>query len=210
MDQQAFDPWQYYNNPLPQTFYQSNQSQALVNSLIQYDQQEQQRQGQKVQSQGIIRNVIMSGQLVRFNYAFFKPGHDPQPLVLVAYDDHDNGYLNGINLHYLTMPKASFLMQTYCDTGAFSYQKVSGDGYIAGAYRTYKWGGVTRLQVEPCRFIVQLLKLAQTYRMNVGQISNLVLQMRKMAAEQVVPAAAPSVEQPYNLASTPQQPPQPQ
>jgi hypothetical protein len=207
---EAFTPWQYYDNPLPPSFYQSSQTTGLINSLIQYDQQEQQRQGQsqKVRSPNGIRAIASPGQLMRFNYAFVKPGHDPQPLVMVAWDNWKEGYLNALNLHHITMIKATDLMRRHCDNGAIWHENYKGDKYIMGAYRTYKWNGVQNLKVEPCKFIVQLLDLAQQYRLNVGQISNLVLQIRKMAAEQVVPPAQASGEQPYQLAATPQPPQQ--
>jgi len=178
-----------------------------MQQLSRLDKEAGQRLGPMINGPNGKRNQHLPGQVLRFSYSFFKPGHDPQPLIIVCGDYPHDGFLAGINLHYLTMPKAKMLIlgQNHCDNPGFSYRSISSDAYIAGAYRTYHWAGVQQIQYENCKFLKGILSLQGI--LTPGQLSAIVSEIRRMANQQVVPVAGPTPEQPYQLSGAGPQPP---
>jgi hypothetical protein len=203
------DPFQLYDQQVPPQFANNPEAAAVFQKLRELD-QKLQPQFRKVFTPVGVRNMPVPGTVIRFNYSFFKPGHDPQPLVLVAsdVDKEATGYLCGINLHYLTIPKARLLLEANCNNQTFSYGNVMADEYIAGAYRTYRVQGVQGLRNEDCGFLIGLMSLNGL--LSVSQLTAMVQQVRQMAARQPVPQAGPRPPQPYQPGVVPQVPQVPQ
>lgn len=193
-------PWFYYDNPFQPTWYQTPQAQQLAAQFT-GSKEIARKLGALVNTPQGRRNVMAAGQVVRFNYSFFKPGHDPQPLLLVAGDHWRDGYLHGINLHYLSFVRTKQLLVSYCDMANFNYGNVMSDQYISDAYRTYKWSGVQRLQFENCKFLQAILGLDKIF--SAGQLTAVVQEIKRMSEQQAVPTAGPTPAMPF-------QPPGPQ
>lgn len=109
--------------------------------------------------------VVTRGSLISFFYQFHKPGHDPQPLVLVT--DIGN-YLRGLNLHYLTFPTIKKLLfpaqgKPVCDSPLMTYQYIKNDTYITSAFRQYKRNGIQNLKKLDCGFIVNALAMSRSF-----------------------------------------------
>jgi hypothetical protein len=142
--------------------------------------------------------TVIRGSLVTFNYMFFKPGHDPMPLVLIT--DVWDKYIRGINLHYLTFPVIKKLMfpapgQSICDSPQFTYQYIKGNEYIVSAFRQYKRNGIRSLKKLDCQMIINAMAITRSFDPNeIEAIRKSVReQIRRMANVQ----AAPSGEMPY-------------
>lgn len=189
-------------NPYTDAWYQSDQARQLVQTLAVLDQQAVAKLGPMVQTPaGLRRYSLLPGQVIRFNYAFHEPGHDPQPMVLIAKDDINDGLLHGINLHYLTFSKARSLLYYNCGSAGFNYRNISGDAYISDAYRTYRWNGIQGIKYEDCRFLNTLLSLQGL--LTVQQLSAMIARIREMAAQQVAAPAVPTGPIPYQGVGTP-------
>ena len=124
----------------------------------------------KLSAPAPIRAQVTRGSLVTFNYLFHKPGHDPQPLVLIT--DVLDQYVRGINLHYLTFPVIKKLIypapgRSVCDSPAFSYEYIKAQGYIIRkAFRQYKRSGVAGIQKLNCDFIVNAMAITRSFDPN--------------------------------------------
>lgn len=143
------------------------------------------------------RTPTMRGSLITFNYMFHKPGHDPAPLVLVT--DIWADYVRGINLHYLTFPVIRRLLmpkpgQSVCDSPAFTYQYIKGDGYIKSAFRQYKRTGMLRERKLDCSFIMNALSISRSFDPN--EIEAIRQSVREQIRRMANPQAAPSGEMP--------------
>ena len=135
------------------------------------------------------------GSLVSFNYIFHKPGHDPNPVVLIT--DIWPNYIRGINLNYLTFPTIKNLVfpspiQTVCDNPVFTYQYIKGNDYITSAFRQYKRNGVQRLRKLDCAFIVKALGLTRSFDPN--EIEAIRRSVREQIRQLVNQRAAPTGE----------------
>lgn len=108
---------------------------------------------------GLAPTSINKGTIVQFKYAFAKPGHDQNPLVLIT--DNMPAYLRGINLHYLgynnIMKLIGINRMNACGNTSFSYENIKGDRYIKTAFRMYKKIGVGRPKVLDCAFLKRIL-----------------------------------------------------
>ena len=151
-----------------------------------------------LQPPNAINSTVSRGSLITFNYLFFKPGHDPIPLVLVT--DVWAKYVRGINLHYLTFPAIKKLLfpgpgKSICDSPMFSYQYLKGNEYILSAFRQYKRNGIESLRKLNCEFIVNALSISRSFDPNeIEAIRNSVReQIRKIINPQ---AAATDAERP--------------
>lgn len=138
------------------------------------------------------------GSLVTFNYVFHKPGHDPNPVVLIT--DIWPNYIRGINLNYLTFPTIKKMVfpapnQTACDNPNFTYQLIKGDQYIVSAFRQYKRNGVQRLKKLDCAFIVKALGLTRSFDPNeIEAIRRSVReQIRQLANQRAAPTGEMTV-----------------
>lgn len=117
-----------------------------------------------------IRPIVGRGSLITFNYLFHKPGHDPQPLVMVT--DVLPQYVRGINLHYLTFPVIKNLIypapgRSVCDSPEFTYEYIKKQSYIIRkAFRQYKRNGVDSLRKLNCDFIVTAMSITRSFDPN--------------------------------------------
>lgn len=149
-------------------------------------------------SQNVTSKAVMRGSLVTFNYMFHKPGHDPAPMVLIT--DIWANYIRGVNLHYLTFPVIKKLMfpapgRSVCDSPAFSYQYIKGNGYITSAFRQYKRTGIERLRKLDCAFIVNAMSMSRSFDPNeIEAIRRSVReQIRRMVNEQAQATAGTTI-----------------
>lgn len=119
---------------------------------------------------GAIRPIVTRGSLVTFRYLFHKPGHDPQPLVMVT--DVLSQYVRGINLHYLTFPVIKKMIypepgRSVCDSPQFSYEYIKSQEYIVTkAFRQYKRNGIDGLKKLDCDFIVNAMAISRSFDPN--------------------------------------------
>lgn len=129
---------------------------------------------------GQVNPIVGRGSLVTFSYAYHKPGHDAQPLVMVT--DIWNDYIRGINLHYLDFPTIKKLMfpspgVSVCENPVFTYQYLKQKQYIGSssknkrgglisAFRQYKRGGVQQLRKLNCSFVANALALSRSFDPN--------------------------------------------
>lgn len=144
--------------------------------------------------------VVSRGSLVTFTYLFRKPGHDPQPLVLLTDVAYGGGlYCRGINLHYLTFPVIKKLLfpgpgRSICDSPNFSYQYIKGNQYIVSAFRQYKRNGIQSLKKLDCEFIVNAMAVARSFDPN--EIEAIRKSVREQIQKAVGPQATPTGEIP--------------
>jgi len=146
-----------------------------------------------------VNPTVGRGSLITFNYLFHKPGHDPAPLVLVT--DVWQGYVRGINLHYLTFPVIKKLMfpvpgQSICESPQFTYQYIKGNDYIVSSFRQYKRNGIESLKKLNCEFIVNALAISRSFDPN--EIEAIRKSVREQIRRMVNPQAAPTGEMPLN------------
>lgn len=127
--------------------------------------------------------VIGKGSLVKFNYAFAKPGHDLSPLVLVT--DIWPRYVRGLNLNYLTFPYIKTLLRAYGENPTFSYANIRGQDYIVSAFRQYKRNGIGGIQKLNGRFVMSVLSCVR------GMDPNEVEAIRRLVREQIQAALNP-------------------
>lgn len=146
-----------------------------------------------------VNPTVGRGSLITFGYAFHKPGHDAQPLVLVT--DVWDRYIRGINLHYLTFPIIKKLMfptpgNSICESPQFTYQYIKGNEYIVSSFRQYKRNGIESLKKLNCEFIVNALAISRSFDPN--EIEAIRKSVREQIRRMVNPQAAPTGEMPLN------------
>lgn len=100
------------------------------------------------QRQGTFDPTVRRGSLIWFKYPVSQGQdryqiNDPTPLVVVT--DIWPSVLRGVNLHYLTMPYITTMIQN-CGNGGYSYSNVKADRYIANAFRMYYRKGMSGIQ----------------------------------------------------------------
>jgi len=114
---------------------------------------------------GVVGQNINRGSLISFYYPHSlapKPNaiHDPYPLVIIT--DIWPTYLRGVNLHYLTFPYIKRILQS--SNMNYNYQSnVKGDGYIAGAFRTYFRRGMRNVKKLDSDFLVNILTSVRSF-----------------------------------------------
>lgn len=156
-----------------------------------------------------MNTIINRGSLVTFNYMFHKPGHDPQPLVLVT--DIMDRYIRGINLHYLTFNVIKKLLypapgRSICDSPQVTYQYIKSINYInssAGrtnggildAFRQYKRNGIVSLKKLDCDLIVNAMAITRSFDPN--EIEAIRKSVRDQIRRLMNPQAAATGEIPY-------------
>ncbi len=94
------------------------------------------------------------GSLIVFKYSFWM--HDPYPLVIVSSSEQGNR-ISGVNLHYLTYPVISALLSATLISKTFSWQNYKNNPYISGAFRTYKWNGITQVKKLDCDVLLKVI-----------------------------------------------------
>jgi len=162
-------------------------------------------------SRSNLSGAVSRGDLITFTYAFYKPGHDPNPLVLVTDADYPtvkpggnlaNGqYIRGINLHYLTFPVIKRLIfpnnnQSVCDNPNFTYQSIKSNQYISSAFRQYKKRGIGRLKKLDCRFIVNAMAMSRS--LDPNEIEAIRKSVRDQINRMVNPPATTTDETPFS------------
>jgi hypothetical protein len=143
--------------------------------------------------------TINKGSLVTFSYLYFKPGHDPTPLVIIT--DVWRDYIRGVNLHYLTFPYILRLLQPNCDNPRFSYYNIKGDAYIVGAFRQYKRLGIRQIKKLDCAFLLKVLQTVRT--LDPTQVDTIRRAVRDQINRTVNPPAQSTEEQPLGTTGTP-------
>lgn len=138
--------------------------------------------------------VINKGSLVRFNYNFVKPGHDPVPLVIVT--DIWKDYIRGVNLHYLTFPYIKNLLQQYSNNTGFSYSNIKGQEYIVSAFRQYKRAGIRGIQKLDSDFLLNVL--ASVRSMDPTEVEAIRRSIREQIRKQSTVPATPTEEMPFS------------
>jgi hypothetical protein len=163
-------------------------------------------------SRSNLSGALARGDLISFSYAFYKPGHDASPLVLVTDPDYpaiakigsapNRGlYIRGINLHYLTFPVIKKLIfpnssQSVCENPNFTYQSIKNNGYISSAFRQYKKKGIGSLKKLDCRFIVNAMGMSRS--LDPNEIEAIRKSVRQQINRIVNPPATATEENPFN------------
>lgn len=130
-------------------------------------------------------NLIIKGSLILFNYSFWK--NDPRPLVLVT-DYNVKGMLRGINLHYLTYPYITSMLNSASNfQGSFSYNNIRNNSYIINSFRSYKWSGISGIKKFDIRFINQMISNARNFDPN--QIQAIRQSVNQQLQQQYLPSA---------------------
>lgn len=143
--------------------------------------------------------TITKGSLVTFSYNFYKPGHDPYPLVLItdanypAMGPKAGMYMRGVNLHYLTFPDIKRLLQPNCNNMNFSYSNIKADSFIVSAFRQYKRRGVRQIRKLDCAFLLNVL--ASVRSLNPSEVEAIRNSVREQIRRLTNPVAAASPEQ---------------
>jgi hypothetical protein len=130
-------------------------------------------------------NVVMKGSLISFNYAFWK--NDAYPLVVVSESNRDAGKLWGVNVHYLTFPYIRKLLELSTGNPAFSYKSISADGYLSGAYRSYKWNGIRQVKVLDYKFLLNVMTMVRTF--DPAEVQIIRRQVQEQMRQQINPKA---------------------
>lgn len=140
------------------------------------------------------------GSLVIFNYIFYKPGHDPYPLVFMTDDNYplkNPLYIRGVNLHYLTFPVIKKLLQPNINNPNFSYDNIKGDSYITGAFRQYKKVGIRQLKTLNTAFLLNVLASVRSF--NPSEIEAIRNSVREQLQRLTNPSANEMVTQNQNV-----------
>jgi hypothetical protein len=146
-----------------------------------------------------INPMVGRGSLVRFDYLFHAPGHDPQPLVLVT--DVWEKYVRGIQLHYLTFPEIRSLLfpapnVSICESQVFTYQYVKEKQYIVDrAFRQYKRNGMQNIRKLDCEFIVNALSITRSN--DPSEIEAIRRSVQEQIRRLTNPQAASTEEAPF-------------
>jgi hypothetical protein len=132
--------------------------------------------------------TIGKGSLIYFNYLFWQ--HDPYPLVIVT--DIFEGYIRGVNLHYLTFPYIKKILQPQvnlanCDNRSFSYYNIKDNQYIVNAFRTYKRMGIRSVKALDCAFILNVM--ASVRSMDPQEVENIRAAIQQQMRARVQPKA---------------------
>lgn len=132
-----------------------------------------------------IDNIISRGNLVIFNYSFWK--NDPRPLVIVT-DYNINGKMRGINMHYLTYPYIRNILNIASNSqGGFSYNNIKNDSYIVNSFRSYKWTGISQVKKFDLKFINQMIDNSRNFDPN--QIQAIRQSVNQQLQKQYIPSA---------------------
>jgi hypothetical protein len=134
--------------------------------------------------------MVGIGSLCTFSYAFHKPGHDPQPVVLIT--DIWDFYIRGVNINYLTFPTIKKLLQTNCNNLDFSYQDIKGLDYIVSAFRQYKKNGIQDIKKLDCAFLLNVL--ASVRSLDPNEIEAIRSSVRDQLYRVTNPSAEPTKE----------------
>ena len=147
---------------------------------------------------GKINPIIGIGSLCTFMYKFYKPGHDPQPLVLITDPNYKNLYCRGINIHYLTFPVIKQLLfpqgKSMCENSQLTYQYIKGDDFLVSAFRQYKKNGIQSLKKLNCEFIVNAMAVSRSFDPN--EIESIRKSVREQIRKIINPPAEASEELP--------------
>lgn len=138
-------------------------------------------------------SVVGKGSLITFNYSFHRPGHDPYPMVIVT--DVWQGFIRGVNLHYLTFPYIKQILQSNGNNPSFSYANIKGDEYITSAFRQYKRNGIRQLKKFDATFLLTVLKSVRSF--DPSEIEAIRQSVRQQIQQYTRPEAAPSDEKPF-------------
>lgn len=144
------------------------QGQQPAQAPVQGQQQPTQQQPAQQQQQPTAANNIFKppqqaasansffapGSLLQFRYSFWI--HDPAPLVIVSSSELGHR-ISGVNLHYLTYPVISEILSQTCTTKTFAFANYKANHYISGAFRTYKWGGVSQIKKMDCEILLRII-----------------------------------------------------
>jgi len=132
-----------------------------------------------------LETVAHSGSVITFGYTGQTRHriHDPTPMVLVC--DISTDMVRGINLHYLTLPYIRGLVSNYANQRGFSYRNIIGDGYIVGAFRSYKRNGISQLRMLDAAFLRNLLTIVRA--LEPGEIDQMREQIHNLIDAQVNP-----------------------
>ena len=155
--------------------------------------------GMNLRFPAAINPIVGRGSLIRFDYLFHQPGHDPQPLVIVT--DVWDKYVRGIQLHYLTFPEIRKLLfpapgQSVCENQAFTYQYVKANEYIVDrAFRQYKRNGMQNIRKLDCEFIVNALSITRSN--NPSEIEAIRRSVQEQIRRLTNPVAASTEEAPF-------------
>lgn len=132
--------------------------------------------------------LLTPGNLLLFQYKYWL--HDPSPMIILV-DSQPGNKIRGLNLHYLTFPYVKMLLSRACNTG-FSYQNIKGDGYIKGAFRSYKWSGVTMVKKLDCQFILRMMSVARTF--NPSEVHAIRQSIEQQLQQEFLRKATPTGE----------------
>jgi hypothetical protein len=145
-----------------------------------------------------VNPTVGRGSLITFSYLYYKPGHDPIPLVLVT--DIWDKYIRGINLHYLTFPVIKKLMfpgtgKSICESQQFNYQYIKGNDYIVSAFRQYKRNGMASIKKLNCEFVVNAMGITRSFDPN--EIEAIRRSVREQIRRMANPQATATGEMPF-------------
>lgn len=140
---------------------------------------------------------IGRGSLVRFYYAFHKPGHPAFPTVLIS--KMDASYMWGVNIQYLLDSEIKKLLKDLggCGNTGFSYANFKGDEYIMKGFRQYKIAGIDRnfLRQIDCSLLVQIMDKYR--RLDPQEIENIRQTVRQQINTLLNAPPEQVQEQPY-------------
>jgi hypothetical protein len=105
-------------------------------------------------------NNVVAGEVISFNYSFFK--HDPYPVIISTGLTND-GRIGGLNLHYLTFPVFRALLNRWGGNRSFNYTVIKNQFYIKKAFRTYKIYGIINAKKINWRAVIQSLSIIRNY-----------------------------------------------
>lgn len=141
-----------------QTPVQGQQTGQQGQQPVQQGQQQQPTAANNIfkppQKAASINQFFTPGSLLQFRYSFWI--HDPAPLVIVSSSELGHR-ISGVNLHYLTYPVISEILSQTCTTKTFAFANYKANHYISGAFRTYKWGGVSQIKKMDCEILLRII-----------------------------------------------------
>jgi hypothetical protein len=120
---------------------------------------------------GVATGKISRGSLLSFHYpeSHAKPPnviHDFYPMVIIT--DVWPNFIRGVNLHYLTFPYIKKLLQAHGGKSSAQYTSsdISGDKYVANAFRMYYIIGVKQARSLDVEFLLNILATARSFSPN--------------------------------------------
>lgn len=109
----------------------------------------------------VYANSIGPGSLVVFNYLYWK--HDAQPMVLVSGTYPRTKTIAGLNMHYFTYKYAKSILNMFGGKAGFGYRNISGNSYVASAFRSYKMAGVRNVRALDMNILKDILNKVRSY-----------------------------------------------